>query len=251
MRKSDGSAPTRAWRRSARILSAAVATAFTSAFVREAAAQAYVNALDRGWNNHTGYHESENDNYFVGHGSQVEYANWFAFNIPSFPRAAIGATFSAWNPANDPSSSDKEGYGGDTTETYTLFDVSTPVTSLRAGGTGLFAIHNDLKSGTSYGSRTVSAADNGTLVQVPLNSTALAAINAARGSTFATGGFVTSIAGTANQFLFSGTGGFHTARLELTFAPVVGIFRRRIVSSCQQLEPRRRPPKARRRSSSV
>src|SRR5262249_58390971 len=93
------------------------------------------------------------------------------------------------------------------TETLSFFDVSTPLASLQATGSGQTAIYNDLGTGATFASRTVSTADNGTLVSVGLNAAGLAAIQAAAGSSVALGGALTSISGTANQFVFGFTGG--------------------------------------------
>src|SRR5205823_10300888 len=51
-------------------------------------------------------------------------------------------------------------------------------------------------------SQTVSAADNGKLVSLALNSAGLTALNAARGGMAALGGALTSISGTASQIVF-------------------------------------------------
>jgi hypothetical protein len=71
-------------------------------------------------------------------------------------------------------------------------------------------IFRDLGSGTQYGSRTVSAAvngTNGTTVSIPLNADAIAALNAARGGTISLGGALTSIVGRSTQMVFAYTTG--------------------------------------------
>jgi hypothetical protein len=88
------------------------------------------------------------------------------------------------NPPN--ASNPQPGYlSTNPTELYTLFDVSTPIASLTANQAGAAGIYNDLGSGVSYGSRIVSAADNGTFVTIAVNASALAAINDAAGEQFA------------------------------------------------------------------
>ncbi len=56
--------------------------------------------------------------------------------------------------------------------------------------------------GQSTGSRVVSAADNNTTVAITLNAAAVAALNAAIGSTISLGGALTTLAGTATQEIF-------------------------------------------------
>lgn len=95
----------------------------------------------------------------------------------------------------------------DASETYSLFDVSTDPDTLVAGGDGtpgLGAIWDDLGSGHRYGSRTFTAADQGTIVRIPLDATAR--LQAAAGGKFAIGGAITSLssrpAGTENRFWY-------------------------------------------------
>src|SRR5262249_17057235 len=92
------------------------------------------------------------------------------------------------------------------TETYSLFDVTTPLSQLEATNSGRTDIFNDLGSGTSYGSQTVSSADNGKLVTVNLNAAAVAALSAAIGSQVALGGALTTANGPGNEYLFGFSG---------------------------------------------
>ena len=57
--------------------------------------------------------------------------------------------------------------------------MTTPISTLTAGGSGLVGIYNDLGSGTLFGSLLFSEADNGSLLSINLNASALAAISAA------------------------------------------------------------------------
>ena len=106
-----------------------------------------------------------------------------------------GATLQVLNPANGYASSDP-------TETYSVFDVSTPVVALQASGSGRTDIFADLGTGNSFGTRAVSTVDNGQLVSVDLNSAAVSGLNFARGGAFAVGGALTTIVGSANQYIF-------------------------------------------------
>jgi hypothetical protein len=84
---------------------------------------------------------------------------------------------------------------------YSIFDVTTSITTLLAGGTGLTGIYDDLGSGVFYGSTTVESSDvtGRAFVDVVLNAQAIAAINASNGL-FALGGNFDS-----TMFAFGGT----------------------------------------------
>ena len=80
----------------------------------------------------------------------------------------------------------------DPTETIEWVSTSTSAASL-AAGVYSDAIWEDLGTGTSYGSRTVTAADNGTTLVSVLNADAVSAMNASLGGPFSLGGHLTSI----------------------------------------------------------
>jgi hypothetical protein len=110
----------------------------------------------------------------------------------------------------------------DPTETLDIYDVTTAAASVTDGTAGV-AGFGDLGSGTLYGSRIVSAADNGTVVEITLNAAALADLNAA-GGLFVLGAALGSLSGVADQYVF----GFsmapfvddHTRQLVLDVATV-------------------------------
>jgi hypothetical protein len=150
---------------------------------------------DRGWYDQNGGHNSDNANYIVGtcgqipepscSGSGDTYRNWATFNIP-VGLTISSATLRMFNPGAVAS---EQGYVSiNPTELYTLYDVSTSVATLEAGGSGLLGVYNDLGGGTSYGQRSVSAADNNTLVSMSLNAAGLAAIQGRAGQAWAVGG---------------------------------------------------------------
>ena len=80
---------------------------------------------------------------------------------------------------------------GDPSENYELHDVVTPIATL-LNRTDRIGTHADLGNGVDYGSRTMTAADQGTVVTIELNSSAIAALNAATGL-FAMGGSLTTL----------------------------------------------------------
>jgi hypothetical protein len=149
-----------------------------------------VNAFDAGWYDMTGLHIATNDNYLVGLcgdgcGSSITYNDFFAFSIPAGHYATAILRLS--NPPN--ASSPYNGYvSSEPSELYRLFSVETPINTLIAEQSGQVGIYDDLGSGTFYGSRIVTASDNGTFVSIDLNADALAAIN--RGGEWAVGGAV-------------------------------------------------------------
>ena len=157
-------------------------------------------------------HTATNSNYLVGQAGSVQYHDYFVFNLSTVTQQISAVQLVLSNPTNGYSSPDP-------TETYSLFDVSTPLASLEATGTGQTAIFNDLGSGTALGSRNYSAADNGAITSIPLNSSAVNSLNAARGGQIAVGGALTTISGTATQEVFAFTGtAADTKQLVLTVA---------------------------------
>jgi hypothetical protein len=164
-----------------------------------------------GWWSGVGGHDSTNPNYVAGQFTGTLARDYFVFNLAGVNQPITGATLRLNNPSG--------GYGSpDPTETFGLFDVSTPISTLIASGSGRTDIYADLGTGTNYGSQTVSTADNGKIVSITLNAAGVAALNAAKGGQFAVGGALTTIVGTADQYLFGFSGSStDTRQLVLTF----------------------------------
>lgn len=176
-------------------------------------------AVDSGWYTTRGFHDPANTNYLVGQCAQcpppdnMEYRNFFAFNLAGVDQPILSASLRVANPPG--------GYiSPDATETWTIYDVNTPIPQLLAGGIQP-AIFADLGTGTSYGAQTVSAADSGRNITVDLNGAAVAYLNSVRGGMAALGGALTTLSGAADQivFAFSGLG---TRELLLTFGTPAG-----------------------------
>lgn len=154
------------------------------------------NAVDSGWYNSTGAHTPTNTNYIVGQSSGVTYRDWFVFDVPASATPVTSASIAIFNPSN--------GYASpDANETYKLFDIATPITTLRSGGTGLTTIFDDLGSGVEFGSVVITPANNGSLILINLNAAGLAAVQAARGGQLAFGGAITSLSGASQQLVFA------------------------------------------------
>lgn len=75
------------------------------------------------------------------------------------------------------------------------------------GNTAGIAGFADLGSGILFGSRTVSAADNGQLVEIGLNASAITALSSTSGL-FVIGGALSTISGPADQYVFGHTATF-------------------------------------------
>jgi hypothetical protein len=167
------------------------------------ASAAVINAIDSGWYNQTGTHVAQNDNYLAGEFSAAELRNFIVFDLTAVVNDIVSASLLLYNPDNALPA--LRGYvSPDPTETYQLYDVSTPIATLslsNVGATGI-AIFDDLGSGTVLGQQTVSAADNGAVVSIVLNADGIAALNAARGGQFAIGGALTTLGSPGDEFVF-------------------------------------------------
>lgn len=137
-----------------------------------------IEAGDSGWYDDTGAHTQSNRNYFVGYDGFGELRNFFTFslNTLSTSQTILSASIQLYMPAdNEPNASFDGGYhSGDASETYQLHEVTAVDTAVTAGGVGLTPIYDDLGDGAVFGSTSVELLDNGTLVTIALNATAIA-----------------------------------------------------------------------------
>jgi PEP-CTERM motif len=129
-------------------------------------------ATNTGWYENTGF-SAQNTNYISGSYIGVGYNDYFTFNLSGLSGTVLSATLSATTEGN-------EGSG-----TYTVYNVAT-ASSLVDTSTNSVAIYDDLGSGPIYGSTTFGAGDGSD--SVTFNATGLAAIEAAEGGVFTTGG---------------------------------------------------------------
>lgn len=173
-----------------------------------------ITADDRGWYQQTGTHTPTNLNFLTGFSStsNVESRSFYVFPIPALApgETILSAELRLQNPTNGFTSPDAS-------ETLQFQDVTTPISSL-VGGTGGVAAFTDLGNGTVFGSRSVSAADNGTTVVVPLNAAFVSTATAAAGGQLAVGGQLTTLTRTAGvgEFVFGFTSDPQTTQLVLT-----------------------------------
>ena len=152
-----------------------------------------LDATYRGWYQanagDAGYHDSSYTDYFAGvwiSGTTSEYRNFFVFDLSGIgnDQEITGATLQL------------ETYGGSIgTETFGLFDVMTPISSLIVSGNNRGLTFWDLGGGTAYGSIDITkTADNqytSQTISIPLTAAFIAAANTARGGQLGLGGAIT------------------------------------------------------------
>jgi hypothetical protein len=193
----------------------AVALNTTSA----SAALISVDAIDTGAYQANGSHTSTNQNYVTGRFNN-ETRSFFVFDLTGLSAPITSATLNLWNPNTDPHPCCQGYRSPDATETFNLFDVNAPITTLTGGGAGLTNVFADLGTGATFGSYTASKQDNGKTIAITFNTAGIAALNASLGQIIAFGGALSTIGGAGDQFLF----GFSTVsfaggdvrRLDLT-----------------------------------
>lgn len=171
-------------------------------------------SLDRGWYDSSGYHDPANDNYYAGQETVAAtnlYRNWFVFNAP----LSTGTLVSAELILKD------YGVGSpDGEETYVLHQVTNSIATLRAGGSGLKAVYEDLGDGRVYGVRHIFTNEAQEMAIIPLNISFLNDLAAAGGGQIALGGSLASLTATNthDQYLFWGSfGPPGDAQLRLTY----------------------------------
>jgi len=132
---------------------------------------------DSGWYDVTGFHDPSVVNYIAGQFFGDQWRNFFVFDLSAVGGQTItGAQLQLFT--HEISSSG----------TYTTYDVTTPVPALTAGGSGMLGTYSDLGSGLSFGSIGLSPGERYSLILIPLNATAITAIQANAGGLFAIGG---------------------------------------------------------------
>jgi len=139
-----------------------------------------LNPTVRGWYESAGDNNAEpTANYLTG-SYGLEHRSFFVFNLNGLT-GITSATLKLYQPSTGYYS--PNGFA----QTLFLYNVTTPATQLIAG-TNSTAIFNDLGSGTSYGNRDYTPADNNTFTTLVLNAAGLNDANAAGGGYFSVGG---------------------------------------------------------------
>lgn len=112
-------------------------------------------------------------------GGTREFRSYFVFDLTNLTGLTItGATLQMFEPV---------GGGGLSSGTFSVGSYSGSISALEGGG-GSFSA---LASGTAFATITTTTADDGTTLDITLNSAALAAIQDAEGGLFAIGGYTT------------------------------------------------------------
>ena len=175
-----------------------------------------IDATDRGEYDSTGFHDPSNLRYAAGNLGGGEFRNFFVFDLSTVTGTFATAELRLINGG--------AGFQGtDASETFSTFDVSTSVATLLTGGSGLTGIYADIGTGSTYGSVTVTSADNNTTIIISLNAAFLSVANATSGL-IAIGGAVTTLDGDINntELVFGGpTGGKPLSNTQLVLTTVV------------------------------
>jgi hypothetical protein len=148
------------------------------------------------------------DNYAVGwyansNPGNVEVRDYFVFDLSPLTGTIVSAFLRV---STAPPGFIRYG-GNDPSETFTLFAVaSTPITTLVNGTGNGGSAFTDLGAGTSYGSRVVTP-NPGPIVDVSLNGSGVAYLQANTNGLVVMGGAITTLAKAANddEFLFNAT----------------------------------------------
>jgi hypothetical protein len=175
-----------------------------------------INATAVGWYNNAGYSLPGNTNYLAGFDGDSSgvgtnlFRDWFVFDLQSLPSGTIAsATLTLYNPAaNDAYGTFGNGFSSvNSSETFQICSVATPVDSL-AGGTGGIAAFNSLGTGTLWGGSTVDSAANGSFVTIALNPSfeSTAATFLANGSLALGGSLAGDSTFTTPRYVFAWTG---------------------------------------------
>jgi hypothetical protein len=176
-----------------------------------------LNALDAGSWDSLGNHTVGFENYTVGQLFPGDVLNdYFVFDLGGISQEITSAQLTLSN---------SFGYASpDPSETINFSDVSTPINVLEASGPDQFGIFNDLGTGTSFGTQTVTPGMDP--VTTTLNAVGIIALTAGLGGQFALGGSLTTISGPDSQLLFTGSGNPDDQRqLTLTLAQTADWYR--------------------------
>lgn len=143
-------------------------------------------AINRGWWNSLGDHQSANDNTFTGSLDSSGYNSYFTFDLSGLTGVAQSARLYLEHEAY---------YGSELSEQISVWDVGTDATTLESSGSRNTSVYNDLQSGSSYGSAVLYASTVGSTLEIVLSPAAIAHINSSRGGFFSVGVHVDTLSG--------------------------------------------------------
>lgn len=133
--------------------------------------------LWRGWHSSTGGHTSANDNTLTGLFTAATYNSYYVFPLAGFSPGMIQSVTLEIQ---------LESYTGDASETFSVWDVTTPAATVENTETST-TIFSDLQSGAQYATATVTAAQLNSILSVPLSAQAVADVTAKLGQDFVLG----------------------------------------------------------------
>lgn len=140
-------------------------------------------ASDSGWYDSYGYHDTANTSYVTGQGYDLT-RSFFVFDLPTSASSAIGASLRLYNPAF--------GYDSpDSSETFSLFEVTSDLDQLMSGAGGLAAFQ-DLGDGALLGSVDLTPSNNDGWITISLSPALLSQLQGGAGR-IALGGALTSL----------------------------------------------------------
>lgn len=136
---------------------------------------------DSGWYDSNFSHNAGNKNYIVGTCCGKEnFNNYFTFDLSSVTGTVLSASLKL------------QSYSVNSNLTYQLFDVLSPLSTVKSSGTNS-SVYYDLMSGANFGSYAFNTGMNNTFQNIQLNATGISALNNAVGGDFAIGGTVAAV----------------------------------------------------------
>lgn len=127
----------------------------------------HLNVSDQGFYYSSGYHNSSDIRPYAGtYGAQAN--NFFVFDLSSVTEEIINAVIQL-----DTKDLTQGGV-------FTLYEVTTSIDNIRAGGTGLISIYDDLGQGTVLGTASILDTADGSVIQIQIDNSYLDSLNAAR-----------------------------------------------------------------------
>jgi hypothetical protein len=146
---------------------------------------------NQGWWSPTVTHHTENVNHLAGSFDGDDYRDYFTFHLSSACQAtSVTFQLSRFHQTGP--------------LTYSLFDVSTPAEALNADGTSQ-TIFDDLGTGTTFGSYSLDPGAQDDVLSLPLNSSGVAAVNAAKDQFLSIGGRSSGEGSSEDSFVFGGS----------------------------------------------
>ncbi|HVM77649.1 MAG TPA: PEP-CTERM sorting domain-containing protein [Stellaceae bacterium] len=174
-----------------------------------------LDTIQRGYYEDDNFYDPTNDNYITGQivgtnvrpdgGTTTGHHDFFSFDLSGVSGTITSATLHLWEPASGFAT--LPGSDSELLQIY-VYGYGSAVTTLNGGGTVPNA-YDGLASGPVVGSFTVTAANDGSFIDIILNSTGIADLNAAVGGLIAFGGSLPGVPDTSGYeryvFAYSGT----------------------------------------------